>query len=306
MFRKCIATVTALALVSLGVGLMSAQTKSAKPDREADKAAIDKLVKATIQAFNDRDAAALAANWTEEGEYTRNDGEAVHGRAEIQKGYAEFFKTLKGKTTVEVQTDNLRFTSADTAVSEVTLRLKNEQGEVIASSWRNTLVVREDSQWKVALVQEWDRDTALDDSLKDLEWLIGTWKMDTKDRDVTTTYEWDENKTFIRGKYSVKQDGKAVESGMQIFGNDKADGGIRSWVFQSDGGFGDGIWTRDGKNWSVDFGGTTSDGKRLSATVIYSRVDADTFTWQSTQQTVDGQPIPDAKPIKVTKQKANR
>jgi len=307
MFQKCIVTVAALTLVVLGVGFMVAQPKETKvPDREADKLAIDKLIKANIQAFNNRDAAAIAANWTDEGEYIRNDGDPVRGRADIQKGYAEFFKTLKGKSTVEVQTDNLRFPSADSAVSEVTLRLKNEQGQVIASSWRNTLLVREDGQWKVALVQEWDRDNSLDDTLKDLEWLIGTWRMDTKDRDVTTTYEWDENKTFIRGKYTVKKDAKVIESGMQIFGRDNAEGGIRSWVFQSDGGFGDGLWTRDGKNWTVDFGGVTADGKKLSATVNYVRVNPETFTWQSVQQTVDGQPIADAQPIKVTKQKADK
>ena len=93
---------------------------------------------------------------------------------------------------------------------------------------------------------------------------------------------------------------------MQIFGRDNAEGGIRSWVFQSDGGFGDGLWTRDGKNWTVDFGGVTADGKKLSATVNYVRVNADTFTWQSVQQTVDGQPIADTQPIKVTKQKADK
>jgi hypothetical protein len=158
----------------------------------------------------------------------------------------------------------------------------------------------------VALVQEWDRDNSLDDSLKDLEWLIGTWRMDTKDRDVTSTYEWDENKAFIRGKYTVKQGDKVVESGMQIFGKDNADGGIRSWVFQSDGGFGDGLWTRDGQTWTVDFGGVTHDGKNLSASVVYHRVNADTFTWQSVQQTVDGRPIGDSQPIRVTKQKDGR
>jgi uncharacterized protein (TIGR02246 family) len=300
-------TVTALTLVILGVGYMTAQPKATKaPNREADKLAIDALIKASIQAFNNRDAAALTANWTDEGEYIRNDGEPVRGRADIQKGYAEFFKTLKGKPTVEAQADNLRFTSADTAVSEVTLRLKNEEGQVIGSSWRNTLLVREDGQWKVAMVQEWDRDNSLDDSLKDLEWLIGTWRMDTKDRDVTTTYEWDENKAFIRAKYTVTERGKVVESGTQMLGKDNAEGGIRSWVFQSDGGFGDGLWTRDGKNWTVDFGGVTSDGKKVSATVNYVHVDADTFTWQSVQQTVNGQPIADTKPIKVTKQKAGR
>jgi uncharacterized protein (TIGR02246 family) len=307
MFQKCIAIVAALTLGLLGVSFLTAQgTTTKSPSREADKAAIDKLIKESTQAFNNRDAAAIAANWTAEGEYIRNDGEPIRGRAEVQKGYAEFFKTIKGKPTVEVQTDNLRFPSADTAVSEVTLRLKNEKGEVIGSSWRNTLLARENGEWKVALVQEWDRDNSLDDSLKDLEWLVGTWHMDTKDRDVTTTYEWDDNKAFIRGKYAVKQGGKVTESGTQMFGKDNADGGIRSWVFQSDGGFGDGLWTRDGKKWTVDFEGVTPEGKKLAASVVYVRVDADTFTWQSVQQTVDGQPIADAQPIRVTRQKAAR
>ena len=95
MFRKSTLLLAALALVLLGVRLMIAQDKTAKePKREADKLAIDKLIKASIQAFNDRDAAAIAANWTAEGEYIRNDGEPIRGRADIQKGYAEFFKTL--------------------------------------------------------------------------------------------------------------------------------------------------------------------------------------------------------------------
>jgi uncharacterized protein (TIGR02246 family) len=307
MFRKYIVLVTALPLFFLGVSFMTAQDKGSKgPDREADKLAIDNLIKANIQAFNNRDAAAIAANWTAEGEYIRNDGEPIRGRAEIQKGYAEFFKTLKGKPTVAVETDGLRFTSADTAVSEVTLRLKNEEGELIASSWRNTLVVREDGQWKMALIQEWDRDNSLDDSLKELEWLIGTWHMATKDREVITTYEWDESKAFIRGKYTVKQGTKVIESGTHMFGKDNAEGGIRSWVFQSDGGFGDGLWTREGKKWTVAFSGVRSDGKKLTASVIYIRVDADTFTWQSVQQTVDDQPIADTQPIRVTRQKASR
>jgi uncharacterized protein (TIGR02246 family) len=307
MYRKGIVLLGAFAMAFVGLGFMTAQDKAGKgPDREADKQAIDRLVKASVQAFNDRDAAAIAANWTEEGEYVRNDGVPVHGRAEIQKGYAEFFKTLKGKPTLDLQADNLRFTSADTALSEVTLRLKNEQGQLIASSWRNTLLVREGGQWKVALVQEWDRDSSMDDDLKDLDWLIGTWRMDVKDREATIAYAWDENKAFIRGTATVKQGGKVVESGTHVLAKDNADGGIRSWVFQSDGGFGDGLWTRDGKNWSVDFGGVTPDGKRLAATVQYVRVNADTFTWQAVQQTVDGQPIADTPPIRVTKQKADR
>ncbi len=307
MYRKGIVLVATFVLVFLGVSFMTAQDKATKgPEREADKLAIDGLIKANVQAFNSRDAAAVAANWTAEGEYIRNNGEPVRGRADIQKGYAEFFKTLKGKPTLEVQTDSLRFTSTDSALTQVTLRLKNEQGELISSIWRNTMLVREGGQWKVAVVQEWDRDTALDDSVKDLEWLIGTWDMTSDNRTVTNTYEWDDNKVFIRGKYTIKEGAKVIESGTQMFGKDNADGGIRSWVFQSDGGFGGGLWTREGKNWNIDFYGVTPDGKRLTATVMYVRLDANTFTWQSVNQAVDDQSIADTQPIKVIKQKAAR
>jgi uncharacterized protein (TIGR02246 family) len=313
MVRNCILSISALALACLAVGFMAGQDKTEKTertektpkgaDREADKAAIEKLIQRSVQAFNDRDAAAIVANWTAEGEYMRNDGQPIRGRAEIQEGYADFFKTLKGKSKVDVQTDGLRFTSADTAVSEVTLRLKNEQGEVIASSWRNTWLVREGGKWKVTMVHEWDRDDGLDSSLKELEWLVGTWHVADKGREVTTVYEWDENKTFIRGKYKVKEGNKVIESGTQMIGKDNAAGAIRSWVFQSDGGFGDGLWTREGKKWSVNFYGVTADGRELTATAIYIHVDANTYTWQSVDQAVDGSPIPDTKPIKVTRQK---
>jgi uncharacterized protein (TIGR02246 family) len=308
MSRNRILLVAGLALVCL-VGFMTAQDQTGKqgqtakgPDREADKQAIDKLVQQAIQAYNARDAAALAANWTAEGEYMRNDGKPIRGRAEIQKGYAEFFKSLKGKAKLEIQTNGLRFTSADTAISEVILRLKNDEGEAIASSWRNTWLLREGGQWKVTMVHEWDRDNALDVSLKELDWLVGTWQVADKGREVKTVYEWDENKTFIRGKYTVKEGDKVVESGTQMIGKDNAAGAIRSWVFQSDGGFGYGLWTREGKKWSVNFYGVTPEGSELTATAIYIHVDANSYTWQSVDQAVDGTPIPDTKPIKVSKQ----
>ena len=49
-----------------------------------------------------------------------------------------------------------------------------------------------------------------------------------------------------------------------MIGKDNAKGVIRSWVFQSDGGFGDGVWTREGKKWSIDVHGVRADGSKLS------------------------------------------
>jgi uncharacterized protein (TIGR02246 family) len=304
MHWKSIVLYTLLALVVLGGGLTTAQDKTAKgPKREPDRLAIDKLTKDMIQAFDKRDAAAIAANWTEEGEFIRNDGEPVRGRAEIQKGYAEFFNTLKGKPKLEIQSDAVRFPSADTALAEFTLRLKKE-GETVASGRQETVLVREGGRWKVARVREWDRHVGLDVSLQELQWLIGTWQAVTKDRKATITYEWDENKAFIRGKFTVKEGAKVIESGTQMIGKDHAEGVIRSWVFQSDGGFGGGVWAREGKKWSVDVHGVRADGRKLTATTIYIQVDPNTFTWQAVNQALDGLPVADTPPIKATKQKS--
>ena len=80
MFQKCIATVTALTLGILGISFLTVHGKSIYvPDREADKQALDKLIKSSTQAFNNRDAAGMAANWTAEGEYILNDGDPIRG-----------------------------------------------------------------------------------------------------------------------------------------------------------------------------------------------------------------------------------
>jgi uncharacterized protein (TIGR02246 family) len=301
---KSILLFTLLALTVVGA-FTTAQDKTAKGhEREPDRLAIDRLTKDMIQAFDKRDAAAIAANWTEDGEFIHNDGEPIRGRAEIQKGYAEFFKTLKGKPKLEVQSDAVRFPSAEMAVTDVTLRLKNDDGEIVASGRQAIAAVREGGRWKVAVVREWDLDVGLDASLKELEWLIGTWQAVAKDRVVTITYDWDENKAFIRGRFTVREGTKVIESGTEMIGEDHAADVIRSSAFQSDGGFGGGVWTRSGKKWSVDVNGVSADGSKLTATIIYVQVDPNTVTWQAVNQALDGVPVADTPPIKVTKQKS--
>jgi len=302
---KSIMVFTLLVLVVLVGGFATATDRTAKgPKRQADRQAIDKLTKDMIQGFAKRDAGAIADLWTEEGEFVRNDGEPTRGRAEIQKGYAEFFKTLKGKPKLEIQSEVLRFPSADIAVTEVMLRLRDEEGEIVAAGRQDTVLIREGGQWKVALVRAWDRDTGLDPSLQELEWLIGTWHAVAKGRDVTSTYEWDENKAFIRGKFTVKEGDKVIESGTHMIGKDNAKGVIRSWIFQSEGAFGRAVWTREGKKWTIDVHGVRADGRELTATVIYGQVDPNTFTWQAVNQALDDVPVEDIGPIKVTKHKS--
>jgi len=114
-----------LSVVLLITGLAPASQSESK--RESDRLALKKVTKDMIEAFDKRDAAAIAAHWIDEGEFIHNDDEPIRGQARIERGYVEFFKTLKGHPKLQIQSDVLRFPSADMAVSETTLRLRRRR-----------------------------------------------------------------------------------------------------------------------------------------------------------------------------------
>src|SRR5262245_26414817 len=101
-------TLVAAAAVVGSLYRLPAQDKPATGDKDkapaesAEMAAVRKTADAFTKAFNSGDARAVAAFWTKTGEYVGPDGEAVRGRAEIEKSYVEFFKNHP-KATIEVE-----------------------------------------------------------------------------------------------------------------------------------------------------------------------------------------------------------
>ena len=120
--------------------------------------------------------------------------------------------------------------------------------------------------------------------------------------EVHTTYEWDAKKNMIRGKFSIKEPDRTL-TGSQVIMKDPRSGLLHSWLFEEDGGFGEGAWTRDGKKWVIDASGVQPDGGEMSATNILTPIDKDSFTWQSTERTLDGEDLPNIPPVKVTRVK---
>ena len=80
--------------------------------------------------------------------------------------------------------------------------------------------------------------------------------------------------------------------GMQVIGWDPAAKQIRSWVFDSDGGFANGRWTRNGKTWSISTSGTQTDGRKSSSVNMITYVGDNQFKWRSINRTAGGELLP--------------
>ncbi|HLW64660.1 MAG TPA: SgcJ/EcaC family oxidoreductase [Gemmataceae bacterium] len=298
----------AVVVTAVAAGFMLAQDKpkSRVPnppadnttERKDDLAGIEKAMKAFTEAFEKGDADAAAAMLTSGAELIPDSGNAIRGRDAIRKALAEFFpKNPRVKVTLDVE--STRFTSKDTAIQEGQIKVVPKEGETTYNRY-SILLVREDGKWLLGYIKEHPDETA---DLRELEWLIGSWTANRADADVRTTYEWfGTDKAFIKAQFTVRTKEKTI-TGMQMIGEDPVTGELRTWIFENDGGFGEGTITKDGKKWVFESATQLTDGSVLQATNILVQVNKDTFTWQPSNLTVDGEQYGDLPPVKVMRVK---
>jgi uncharacterized protein (TIGR02246 family) len=275
----------------------------AKPESAAI-AAVRKTAGEFTRAFNAGDAKTVAAFWTKNGEYTGPEGETVRGRQAIGKLYAEFFKEHP-KAHLEVQVESARLLGPQVAREEGTLKLKLPGDREPEVSRYSVLHVREKEGWRMASVREWVPNPDELVSIKELEWLVGDWTAKGNGGEAHTRYTWDEDRAFLRCRYTLQNDGKTLAAGTQIIGKDPA-GGLRSWLFDRSGSIGESTWTHEKGRWVIEAKVTLPDGSEMTATNILIPLGKDTFTWQSVARKAAGSELPDTPPLKVTRVKAEK
>src|SRR4051812_2929257 len=99
---RCVIASAVAAMVAIGY-LVGQQPAGKSPPENAGKPsadtdAIKKAGQSFVKAYLAGDARAMAAHWTENGEYFADDGTILRGRADIEKSYDELFTKKGGHT----------------------------------------------------------------------------------------------------------------------------------------------------------------------------------------------------------------
>jgi len=284
---------------------LGAQEPPAAPAPVATAAAepeLEKTIRATAAAFaaafNEKDAEKVAAFWTPDGEYVNDRGQTFHGRPAIAAEYAAFF-AANPALTMEVEVESVRRVAAGLVVEEGSATLVSPEAGPLTTSRYTTVHVQQDGDWLAASVRE---SQAVPVSnypfLAELEWLVGQWVAEG-DAIVLTSCRWTANRHFLLRTFTVSEGDATTLSGMQIVGWDPTVGRVASWIFDSEGGHGYGIWTQTADGWRVDSHGTLRDGTPTSATNFVTRIDEDTVGWQSVQRRAGTVDLPDTERVVV-------
>jgi len=291
----------------LVVGWCNALTASAEEGNTA-KAAIEKAVQSYVAAFNAGDAKALAALWSPEGVYTsRLSGDQVVGREALEKDFAALFVHLKG-AKLKVSTESIDFVSPNVAVEQGRATVLRPEDSPLLSDYR-AVYVRRDGKWLIDRISEDEEVPARPshyEHLKDLEWLVGNWIDQDGGAAIKTDCQWTRNKNFLTRSFTVSIEDRIDVAGMQVIGWDAARKQIRSWVFDSDGGFVEGVWKKSGDRWTVTSTATLADGKTGSFTSISRPLDENSFGWQKVNRIADGEILPNIDEVVIVRQGAQQ
>ena len=153
-----------------------------------------------------------------------------------------------------------------------------------------------DGKWLVASVRDFPHEERREHfaQLQSLNWLLGDWVDESEDSLVHFSCEPADNGNYLIRTFSIVIDGEESFSGTQRIGWCPLTGKLRSWIFDSEGGYADGFWHRDGDDWVLKCAGVTADGETASYTSVYRVVNDHTITWQYVDYELAGERQPDS------------
>ncbi|MGO9568529.1 MAG: YybH family protein [Desulfomonilaceae bacterium] len=274
--------------------LPSAQTPSSQT---ADEKAVRSTGQAFTSAFNKGDAKAIAVLWTGDCEYTDETGRSIQGRDAIEKEYAAFFAANPG-LKVEISISSVNIIAGHSAIENGTAVVKKADGAIVSRGSYTAVHLKEQGKWLMASVREHASPTLSQrPSFGDLEWLIGDWSATKGSNTLDFSFKWIAEKKFVELMYSVRDKDTLLRSGIQIIGRDPSSGDVISWSFDSTGGYGRGQWRLLKKGFVIESRGMMPDGALTTSNEIVSRIDGDSFFWQSANRSVAGLSLNDQEPV---------
>jgi uncharacterized protein (TIGR02246 family) len=276
-------------------GLLVVQSVAAQDavGQSQDEQAIRAAAKTYRAALARGDAKAVAEFWAPDGDFVDDMGNVLSAKeltAEVGQ--------LAGRgprSEVKVTASKIRFLTSDVAVEEGASETELADGAKSSTSRGHfhAIWVKQDGRWRLASLCEIPQALPTEPSLAEFGWMVGTWTADNDDAKLEAAVQWNVTGTFLLRDTKVIRDGKVVLRGSQRIGWDPLSRKLKSWNFDSDGGYGEAIWTRDGDAWIGQGTGVLPDGRQSSATTVITFDGKDHYTRKVIAGRIQGQQTPD-------------
>lgn len=260
---------------------------------DAVVAAVQKSVDASAKAFNEGKVDELTAMFLPQGEFINEAGTVYQGSKELHDLFADFFKRFPG-AKIQFQVESIRAVGP-IVIEEGVRHITTKDGDS-ASTFRYIAIrSKVGDEWKIASFRDFPENIAVTnhDRLLPVAWLVGDWVNEGTDGKVTITWKWSEDSNYLLGEFESSSSDVPRNKSSQRIGWDPSSGRIRSWLFDNDGGFADGVWTVLDDSIMIKSSSVNPDGSTSSATLRIVPQGPDRFLIKGTDRIVGNGSEPD-------------
>jgi len=291
MFVRCLlaASVVWVALAIAPSGVYAAQ------GNDTELKAIRAAAAAYVKALEEGDSQALAAAWTADGEYVDATGRALKARdliaSEFRDGHGD-----RGRPP-RVTVDRIRLAAPGVAIEDGHIVHAALSGERARRSRYTAVWVKKEGDWRLDSLRESVIPSApRNPRLEELAWLLGEFAgMAENGTKVVVSGTISRDGNYLLREFTITHPDHSRQSFSQRIGWDPLTKALKSWTFDSNGGYHEGLWKQQGESWIVNTNGVSPDGKRSSATNIHSQINDKSFMLESVGATTEGKLGPDMK-----------
>lgn len=272
-----------LLALAIGFGVCGWAPAQSAPDAELDAA-----IAAYTAAYNRGDVDGLMALWSPQSDFISFTGQHYQGREAITALFRTAFADSPGRT-IKLEVTHRQRLADDTVMDDGVLQLNATDGRIDRGRYV-TIWGRENGKWLVRSVRDMPplADPAPRDPLGGLAWLIGSWK--SADGQTTLECRWRGERKFLEQRYAIG--GETPLEVVVLVGWDPAAQQVRSWFFDTAGGFGEGAWSQRDDGWRVLTSGVLPDGRAASSLETWTPGEG-RFIWRSAEREVAGERVPE-------------
>jgi uncharacterized protein (TIGR02246 family) len=265
------------------------------------EAAVSESAQRFTDAYNRHDAKTIAAGFTQNAEFVTEKGTEIRGREAIERHFASAFAAAP-QVHLELNVESIRLVTSNVAIEEGRVEMITAPGESPLTSRYVAVHVNYEGKWLLARARDFSADAeprSNHERLKELEWLVGEWIEEGEGTLVATSCRWDTTGSYLLQDFTIRLAGHSPMTGSTRIGWDPQTQQIKSWTFDADGGYSEGLWTHGADKWVLKSRGVTHLGRNFSATSILRHVDSGTLSWESRDRVEGGVLVPDRPPLVV-------
>ncbi|MEM7146402.1 MAG: nuclear transport factor 2 family protein [Verrucomicrobiota bacterium] len=272
--------------------------------------AIQNLVATYAQAYNSRDLETLFNLWTEDAVVTSQDGTTLNGREAITSALQKIVESSSAINLI-INVDSIDTTKPGSASLKGSSFTSAAGASPVWATY-SAEAQKGNNGWRISsfIDEGWSADpppqSTPSDQMQPLAWLAGTWVDRATDSTITYYGAWAPGGNQLLRSFAEQSANGIQNAGHEIIEWDETKGAFSSHTFDASGAVTESEWTQDGQNTFIRKStATLENGKKAAATQRIRKVDDNTYTMDIVEQSLDGEPLPDAIAITVTRVDSN-